>query len=56
MTLCVVVLDMQEVRGVLESWDLPVQCSHPFVDMRVARTDILQVRLEMLNVYKDLSA
>ena len=50
MTLCVVFLDMFKLRRVLESRYVPVQLSQPLVQCRIARSDITDVALEMLNI------
>lgn len=44
------VLDVQEVGRVLEGWVVPVQVAHPLVEVWVARPDVLDVALEMLDV------
>jgi hypothetical protein len=36
MTLGVMALNVREFRSVIESWDIPVQMSQPFVDIRIA--------------------
>lgn len=36
MTLGVMALNVCEFRRVIESWDIPVQVSQPFVGMRIA--------------------
>ena len=46
----VVPLDVLELGGVLEGGMLPVQVTHPQVQTRVARTDIPNVALEVLDV------
>lgn len=47
----VVVLDVQEVGGLTEGRDGPIQVAQPTVDGRIARADIPDVALEMLNVH-----
>lgn len=43
-------LDVQEVGRVLEGRDVPVQVAHPAVQQRVARADVTEVALEVLDV------
>lgn len=50
MALGIVVLDVSEFRGVLESWDIPVEVAKPLVDVRVARSDISNIALEVLDI------
>lgn len=44
------VLDVQEVGRVAEGRVLPVQVAHPGVQRRVARADVADVALEVLDV------
>ena len=44
------VLDVQEVGGVLEGRVVPVQVAHPRVQVWVAGPDVLDVTLEVLHV------
>lgn len=46
----VVVLDVEEVGGVAERRQVPVQVAHPVVDGRVARADVADVALEVLDI------
>jgi hypothetical protein len=46
----VVVLDVKEVGRVLERRVVPVQVAHPVVHVRVSRTDVSNVALEMLHI------
>lgn len=50
MTLCVVILDMLELRRLLERRYFPVQLPEPLVKCRITRSDITDVALEMLHV------
>ena len=43
-------LDVDEVGRVLEGRVVPVQVSHPLVQVRVARADVADVAFEMLHV------
>lgn len=52
MALGVMVLDMDEAGGGVECWDVPVQVPHPFMDMRIARSDISNIALEVLDIYR----
>src|SRR6266536_2538057 len=49
-TLSVMVLDMRELSRVLERRNIPVKMSEPPMNVRVARSDIPDVRLEMLHI------
>ena len=46
----IVILDVQEIRRVLEGRVVPVQVAHPRVQVWVARPDVLDVALEVLHV------
>jgi hypothetical protein len=46
MALGVVILDVREVRRVLESGNVPVQMSQPAVDVRVTAADISDIGLD----------
>lgn len=50
MRLGVVVLDVQEVGGVVEGRLVPVQVAHPLVDRGIAGADVADVALEVLDV------
>jgi len=51
MALGVMVLDVQEIRRIFKRRDSPVQIPHPLVNRGISRADILDIALEMLDVY-----
>lgn len=46
----VVVLDMCELSRILESWHVPVKIPDPFVQSRIAASNITNVALEVLHI------
>ena len=48
----IVPLDVLKLRRVSKRWDVPVEVPQPSVNVRVARADVTNVALEMLNVHR----
>jgi len=46
----VVTLDVEEVGRVSEGGHVPVEVSHPSMEMRIPRSDVSEVALEVLDV------
>ena len=42
---------MQEVGGILEGRIVPIEVTHPLVEMRVPGADVANIAFEMLNIY-----
>lgn len=51
MTARIMVLDVQEIRRLLERRHVPVQPPHPLVNRGIPGTDIADVALEVLHVH-----
>lgn len=47
----IMALDVGELCGVLKRRNIPIQLSEPLVDIWVARADISDIRLEMLDIH-----
>lgn len=52
MALRVMLLDMFELRGILEGRNVPVQVAHPLVEMRISAANVGEIALEVLDVYR----
>lgn len=50
MTLRIMGLNMCELRRILEGRNIPIQMSQPLMNIRISRSDIPDVRLEVLDV------
>ena len=50
MALGVMLLDMLKLGGIMERWHVPIQLPQPFVQIGIARPDVPDIALEVLDV------